>query len=498
MGNTECRINPEWVKIHHYEIVADETDSIYGRYQIIRFPQIESQFSFFLKKTIDPQEFEVFCQSNDRLQRRIARNSPLVMKIDCLGECPTNPRFYDLYYQHTPTNISEIFRNRKLKEIEIWHIFDAVVTTGQFYEQNLEHFPRIQKSMILIGSNQINFMSPHVSEVYLKNDLPFYIYPSPESQNVHKNNIKRNIMELGLVLLSLASNKKEDEFTTKEQVIYSIDSLKQHFSIKLISIIEAVLLHGSIHTFNDLRSFANHIQPPPQKIVPPTSIPFGSAGRGSTYKQQQPVPVNRISLVNRPSYGNQINSSLNNSGKKERSRNRIFDEDVADELADKQKKKPIQEQAISSDVFSPFEIQEPAITNSTPQESPKSPIKEEDVIREPSSFHVEDRLFSSPEKGSNNESGQRGASIKSPPKKPKGDSVGPEQEPPVEESTENTEQKDMSPYKIATSPIKSPEKLESPISPKNKEPEIEEPQLIDPNEELKKLNFNSFPQRVKT
>lgn len=141
---------------------------------------------------------------------------------------------------------------RRLSEGEILHIYNAMMTVGVKLEEKLEHFPKIDKSMVLLYSDQIIFMNPYASENYTKTAINYYLEPTQESSMMNLNMVKNNVKQFGIMLLSLASGMSEKNFITQDSIRQSLEQQRPYFSTKLLTIIEICCLSSNPPTFKEL------------------------------------------------------------------------------------------------------------------------------------------------------------------------------------------------------------------------------------------------------
>jgi hypothetical protein len=214
-----------------------------------------------------------------------------------LGSSQT-PDHYDLIFEYAPYTIKDVFSQRRLREGEILHIHNALIKVGTYFEDNFEHFPKIEKSSILLYGNEIKFINPYISENYTKTVISYYLKPTNESKALNVNMIRNNVKQLGIMMLSLASGIGEDQLNTQEALRQSLEVQRPYYSKKLLAIIETACISANPPTFKELEEISKSLD---------QYQTIGLGGRSSLYSsssssnQNQSVGIksaNRISLVN--------------------------------------------------------------------------------------------------------------------------------------------------------------------------------------------------------
>lgn len=335
-------ISPKWILGNEYDMMESRQDKTYGAFQVVRFPQIDRKNQIYARKTMHPNQMDRLQFSSKALQKRVTTHFPKVSRFDCIGESTSQPGHYDLYFGFDKGTLLEVFQQRVISEGEIWRVVDTICSVGTSFEKHLEHFPYLNKAAILLGENGVGILNPYLSESYLQFVVTYYL---PGDQNAfaqHHENIRRNLREFGIVLLSLASNTPQYEIKSRQKVSSLIQALKSQRLTSFATLSEILILTQQIQSFEELHRFAGSLR----QAAQPHSESEQQQQQQQPQQGRNSVMRNSISLIggtrNRDPNQGQGPTGLNNSqnnfnssqkqqntqgGQKPR-RNKIFEDNV--------------------------------------------------------------------------------------------------------------------------------------------------------------------------
>ena len=197
-----------------------------------------------LKKKYENKDFNVLNEKEDKLLGNFAILSFFISKpIVCIKKS-FNPKNYNIYIDveyliklisNSHRNISNFFfmdfdqKNensstlifeygsiikQQLKEKKIWILIEDILEGMIFLEKNLLHYPILKLKYILEKKGEsYKLINPYVFPQFLEKVIKIYANPMmtiSQKKEFNKKEIKRNVKELGILVLSLMGNFEND------------------------------------------------------------------------------------------------------------------------------------------------------------------------------------------------------------------------------------------------------------------------------------------------
>ena len=205
MGNQIEKLKHKYEK-GDYNVLNENQDRLLGNFLILSF--FISKPIVCIKKSFNPKNYNTNIDV-EYLIKLISKSHRGISDFFFMNIDKKNENSYTLIFEYG--NILK----KPIKEKKIWLLIENILEAMLFLEKNLLHYPILKLKYILEKKGEsYKLLNPYVFPQFLEKVIKMYANPMvsiSQKKNFHKIEIKRNVLELGILVLSLMGDFNTDK-----------------------------------------------------------------------------------------------------------------------------------------------------------------------------------------------------------------------------------------------------------------------------------------------